>query len=171
MDCTIRHFIEGEPTELAKIANKLLDDMFVGNRIITLKYEFYGTLQVVERTAKEPDIANWNELLHQYKVEHYWEARNYVDRIFLTNDEDGRFFSTCHVIFDRDDIDHVEDFDSVYEAFDFVSGAAFNAGWEKPVNSLDQANAVIETYNKAMGTKFCLCSFDLKVLPAGQEQS
>ena len=85
-----------------------------------------------------------------------------MDGIFLTNDEDSKFFSTCHVIFDSDDTDHVEDFDSVYEVFDFVSGAAFNAGREKPVNSFDQANAVIETYNKAMGTKFCLCSFDLK---------
>lgn len=161
-NCTIKHFIEGKPAELAKVASKLLDDMFVGNRIVTLKYEFYGTLQVVERTAKEPDIASWNELLHQYKVEHYWEARNYVDGIFLTNDEDSKFFSTCHVIFDRDDTDYVEDFDSVYEVFDFVSGAAFNAGREKPVNSFDQANAVIETYNKAMGTKLCLCSFALK---------
>lgn len=43
-NCTIRHFIEGKPAELAKVASKLLDDMFVGNRIVTLKYEFYGTL-------------------------------------------------------------------------------------------------------------------------------
>ena len=78
---------------------------------------------------------------HFPSLEIYWQAEEYVNGVYCSNDVEGRYFK------DRYRIEH----DCCYEYFSTLDGLAeYVSGIiGKEVKTMDDINAAIETWNKA----------------------